>query len=337
MLIESEVFRELGRVEEFEKQLDICDRLCLSIIGPVYKSWKPTENITKTVIDSPKLKPVSTLDLLKESTALIQSHGMVTVRQVYYLLVSMQIINNNRNEYRRVVNVIKNGRLAGLITFDSIVDDTRKAEKTPSWGSMDEIINVAINQFRSNWWRDQPRYVEVWLEKRALRRIFYPITNSNDVYLCTGGGYQSWAEVWEARKRFYSRIGGDLVILYFGDLDPSGKDMPRDIRRRFETLGFDVDLMEVALTREDISVYGLPRNPTKRMDSRHEWYRDKYGIGYGVELDALPPEVLRGKIKQAIEEYCDMDKLMEAGIRDAAVKSLWRNMISSLKDVNGSI
>ncbi len=107
---------------------------------------------------------------------------------------------------------------------------------TPSWESIEDILNAAIDQFRSFWWRDQPYHVEVWLEKRALRRIFYPITNGYDVYLCTGGGYQSWSEVWAARARFLARKGSDLKILYFGDLDPSGKDMPRDIRMPSTTI-----------------------------------------------------------------------------------------------------
>jgi hypothetical protein len=52
--------------------------------------------------------------------------------------------------------ILRNGRLAGLINFDRIIDDTRGAEKTPSWKSIEEILFAAVNQFRSDWWRDQP-------------------------------------------------------------------------------------------------------------------------------------------------------------------------------------
>jgi len=327
VMAENIVFNELGDINEFKRQIEIGESLGLNIIGPVYRSWHPSSSLSKRVVTSIKLKNISTLDLLLQSQSIISQYGMVTVRQVYYVLVSRQTINNNLNEYRRVIRVLKNGRLAGLIKFDSIIDDTREAQKTPSWESIEDILNAAIDQFRSYWWRDQPYHVEVWLEKRALRRIFYPITNEYDVYLCTGGGYQSWSEVWAARARFLARKGSDLKILYFGDLDPSGKDMPRDIRDRFKTLGFDVDVIEVALAKNDIMEYDLPTNPTKKKDSRQDWYTKIYGINYAVELDALPPEILREKIRGAIEAECDLDLLWTKKVNDNIRKEFWRKWI----------
>ena len=327
MMAENIVFKELGDINEFERQIKIGDSLGLNIIGPVYRSWHPSNSLSKRVVTSIKLKNISTLDLLLQSQSIISQYEMVTVRQVYYILVSRQTINNNLNEYRRVIRVLKNGRLAGLIKFDSIIDDTREAEKTPSWESIEDILNAAIDQFRSFWWRDQPYHVEVWLEKRALRRIFYPITNGYDVYLCTGGGYQSWSEVWAARARFLARKGSDLKILYFGDLDPSGKDMPRDIRDRFKTLGFNVDVIEVALTKNDIMEYDLPTNPSKKKDSRQDWYTNKYGINYAVELDALPPKILSEKIRDAIEAECDLDLLWTKKVNDNIRREFWRKRI----------
>lgn len=335
MMVENVIFREIGNINAFERQIEIGDSLGLKIIGPVYLSWEPSSKFSKKVADSNKLKDVTTLDLLLKSQSVISQYRKVTVRQVYYVLVSRQDIYNNLNEYRRVIRILKKGRLAGLINFDNIIDDTREAEKTPSWKSMNGILSAAVNQYRSVWWRDQPRHVEVWLEKRALRRIFYPITNGYDVYLCTGGGYQSWSQVWAARARFLARKGLDLKILYFGDLDPSGKDMPRDIRERFKTLGLDIEVIEVALTKEDIVKYNLPKNPTKTKDTRKDWYIKKFGIDYAVELDALPPEILREKVRGAIEDYCNLDLLWGNRIQDNIQRELWRKRIEKFKDVHG--
>lgn len=321
------VFREIGKIDEFERQIQIGDSLGLDIVGPVYKSWKPSSRLVWNVAKNKNLRDISTFDLLLQALSIILEYGLVTVRQVYYVLVSQQSINNNLNEYRRVVRVLIRGRLAGLIKFDSIIDDTREAEKTPSWSSIDRILLAAVDQFRSDWWHDQPRHVEVWLEKRALRRIFYPITNMYDVYLCTGGGYQSWSEVWKARTRFLAREGKALTVLYFGDCDPSGKDMVRDIRDRFNTLGLDVDVKEVALTNDDILKFDLPRNPTKKKDSRADWYIKKYGINYAVELDALPPEILRDRIRWAIKKHCNLDLLIGKKTEDNLQRELWRKRI----------
>jgi len=332
MASDDSVFRELGDLNEFERQVEIVSSLGLDIVGPVYRSWKPSDRISKTVYNSSKLNDVSTLDILLQAQSIIKQYMMVTVRQIYYILVSRQLVYNNLNEYRRIVRVMRNSRLAGLIGFDSIIDDTREAEKTPSWNSVEDILLAAVDQYRSNWWRDQPCYVEVWLEKRALRRIFYPITNSYDVYLCTGGGYQSWSEVWEGRARFFARKGLNGKILYFGDCDPSGKDMPRDIRDRFKVLGLDIDVLEVALKKEDIMKYNLPKNPTKKKDSRQTWYVKKFSIDYAVELDALPPEILREKIQRAIEDHCDLNLLMRNKRGDCLLSKMWRERILDFKE-----
>ena len=293
--------KDTGDENLFFEQLNTALQFGLPINGPVYRNWSPRQKI---------------LQLLKPVLELVKVYDLVTVRQIYYRLVVQQIISNALNEYRRVVRVLKRGRLAGFIPFGKVIDDTREAEKTPSWMNIQEIMRAAIRQYRSDWWMDQPNYVEVWLEKRALRRIFYPITNAYDVHLCVGGGYQSWSEVWEAKQRFESRKDQNIIILYFGDLDPSGKDMPRDIEDRLKILKTPITVKEIALTEEDIRQYNLPRNPTKPKDSRNEWFIKKYGITYAVELDALSPDILRKKIREAIKEHVDLDKLMDKRKQD---------------------
>jgi hypothetical protein len=318
-----DVYREIGNLEEFQKQYRFNESHSLSLKGPVYRSWKPTDRSP----NSANLSKYSTLDILNRCISITEIHSLVTVRQVYYVLVSSQDIYNNDNEYKRVVRILRNARLAGLINFESIVDDTREAEKTSSWNNTEEFLLAALRQYRSNWWRDQDYYVEVWLEKRALRRIFLPITNSYDVYLCTGGGYQSWSEIYKASERLNSNRDKKQVLLYFGDLDPSGKDMPRDIKDRLSLLGNNPVMREVALTKQDIVKYELPRNPAKKWDARNKWYKEKYCIDYAVELDALPPEVLKGKIRSAIEEYCDLPKLVRKSMKDESQKMFWQRRI----------
>jgi len=233
---------QAGDIDELGRQITINKKLGLPTPFPCYKSWRPNNG---------------TLPMLKFAINFVEKHQRVTVRQVYYALVSVQMLANTRNNYNRIVRILTRARLSGTVPFNRIVDDTREAQKTPSWDNIEAILDVAIEQYRSDWWRNQPYYVEVWLEKRALRRIFLPITNGFDVHLCVGGGYQSWPMVWQAKNRFEERVnnGQRAFILYFGDLDPSGKDMPRDIQNRFELLGVPVEVVEVALTRQDIEEY----------------------------------------------------------------------------------
>ena len=69
------------------------------------------------------------------------------------------------------------------------------------------------------------------------------------------------------------------------------------------------EMPKVALTVEDAR--RLPGDVTKGGDSRAAAFIEKYGEK-AVELDALPPAELRGRIQNAVEERMDMDALKES-------------------------
>lgn len=290
---------DYGNIVEFQKQLTVCQQLGLPTPFQVYKAWKPHE-----------------LDIILKIREFAKENKPITVRQAYYQLKVLELVKEG--DYHRVVRLLTKMRMSGIIPMEWIVDDTRHPEKTPSWETIGEIIDAAIDQYRSDWQIDQPIYIEVWLEKRTLRRIFYPITNHYDVYLCVGGGYQSLDMIRTAAERIKQRLekGQKVIILYFGDLNPSGKDIPRDIVKRLSLLGVNVELKEIALTKQDITDFKLPRNPTAKKDARIKWFHEKYGIDYSVELDALPPQVLREKIERSIRGHLDLYKLSEHIERD---------------------
>jgi len=47
----------------------------------------------------------------------------------------------------------------------------------------------------------------------------------------------------------------ETEILYFGDFDPSGLDISRDIEEQLLELGADITLTRIALTEEQIMNY----------------------------------------------------------------------------------
>ncbi len=109
--------------------------------------------------------------------------------------------------------------------------------------------------------------------------------------------------------------------------------MPRDIQKRFDELGVELTVEEVALTGQDVIQYHLPQNPfsnrlgKKKGDPRHRWYVETYGIQYGVELDALLPEVLGEKIIESIERYLDLDILRSHKLRDEEDREIWQEVV----------
>ena len=94
--------------------------------------------------------------------------------------------------------------------------------------------------------------------------------------------------------------------LYADDLAPD--DPSRAWLERFPKGVGLVDVERLAVSREQIDEYGLPTRPTKTTDTRSRAFMAQYGTG-SVELDAIPPDVLRQLVRGAIEQHMDRRKL----------------------------
>ena len=226
---------------------------------------------------------------------------VLTLRQLYYQLVSKDIIPNNDREYAKLSNILKKGRMAGIVDWSAIEDRVR-VPKLPYWvRDVQHAIQDTIEQYRVDRMQGQQRNIEIWVEKDALSNVLFRVTSKYHIRLMVNRGYSSISAMYDAHRRLRS---GD-VILYFGDHDPSGKDMVRDIRERMEEFGREVDVRPVALTMEQIRRFNPPPNPAKITDPRAKWYIREYGRT-SWELDALPPRELIRLAEEAVEELIDL-------------------------------
>jgi len=94
--------------------------------------------------------------------------------------------------------------------------------------------------------------------------------------------------------------GKRTMILYFGDLDPSGWEMLPPLLTTLQDemgLGDLVAGRRCALTPAQVEANKLPRNPDalKETDTRAKKYMARFG-DLAVELDALPPATLEALV-----------------------------------------
>ena len=237
----------------------------------------------------------------------------LTLRQIYYQLVSRDIIENGLKSYKRIGNLAKNGRLAGLIDWDAIEDRTRKHRALPHWASPAEIVRDAAKQYRRDLWEGQDRYCEVWVEKDALIGIVEQASASLDCSCFSCRGFSSLSAMWEAAQRFIEKTkqGKECVIIHLGDHDPSGVEMTNDIKKHLKLFGADVYVNRIALNMQQIEEYNPPPNLAKETDTRFKKYKAKHGT-LSWELDALKPEVLDSIITGAIKSNLDQKLYNEA-------------------------
>lgn len=227
---------------------------------------------------------------------------VLTLRQLYYQLVSKDIIPNNDREYAKLSNILKKGRMAGIVDWDAIEDRVR-IPKLPYWvEGVKEAIEDTIDQYRINRMLGQKQKIEIWVEKDALSSVLYRVSQKYHIRLMVNRGYSSVSAMYDAHKR----LNNNDVILYFGDHDPSGMDMIRDIKERLTEFKRNIDVRAVALTMEQIEKFSPPPNPAKISDPRAKWYIEKFGKT-SWELDALPPKELIRLAEESVLDIIDLD------------------------------
>ncbi len=247
----------------------------------------------------------SSLQKISEANKIIAEYSMpLTLRQLYYRFVVKQLLPNTNRSYKNLGRLISRARESGLISYDRIVDRTRNPIKPSSWTNPKDFFKTVKKAYKRRLLIDQGFHLEVWCEKDALASVLEPITARYDVYLQISRGYPSLSAIYEAS----SRIDDNTKILYLGDFDPTGVDIPRDIQDRFEKhFNLHPDIEVIALTYDDIVNHKLPTDPTKSTDKRAKKIVKKYG-DIATELDALPPDVLVNKIETAIKANINIDK-----------------------------
>lgn len=273
------------------------------------------------------------IDLADSICRQYQAQGYeLTLRQLFYQMVSRNHIENTDKSYKRLGSIINDARLAGEIDWNHINDRTRHQRRVSSWDSPSSIIEASASQFKRDLWETsgQPILPFVWVEKDALIDVVARACNPLHVPHFSCRGYVSQSEMWRSGQRMKSllRAGIEPVVFHLGDHDPSGIDMTRDITERLELFaGHPIEVNRIALTMAQINQYQPPPNPAKITDSRALAYINEFGT-QSWELDALEPSVIVDLItkhvqtcitdQQAWDDVSDEDRSTRDRMTDVA-------------------
>ena len=257
----------------------------------------------------------ASLELVATANGILNEYAgqgyRLSLRQLYYQLVARDYIENTVKSYKRIGNLVSDARLAGLLDWSMIEDRGRDAVIPVAWTSPAQIVRAAAEQFRVNRWQGQPCHVEVMVEKDALSGILGPVCQELHVRFTANKGYSSSSAMYEAGKRMADarRVGKKIHIFYFGDHDPSGIDMTRDIDERlaqFARTG-KIEVHRLALNMNQVEEWNPPENPAKETDSRFEAYQEQFGDS-SWELDAVEPRTLASLVRENIDELIEHDQ-----------------------------
>jgi len=158
----------------------------------------------------------------------------LTLRQLYYQLVSKDFIPNHDKVYKKLSSLKDDVVYSGFVDWKIFEDRGREPHTPYSEDGVSEALLRTVDYYRLERQKGQEVHVEVWTEKDAISSILKGITNQFGITLVVNKGYTSSTAIYGSYQRFCKKIndGGKVLVLYFGDHDPSGLDMIRDINDR---------------------------------------------------------------------------------------------------------
>lgn len=242
----------------------------------------------------------------------VEADHPVTLRGVYYRVVSAGAVEKTENGYRAVGRRLLALRRAGVVPYGYITDGTRYVLHRPSWRDTEEALDALASSYRKMLWLNQPVNVQLFTEKDAITGVIEGVANRWDVPLGVVRGYASETFAYEMANALDPDC--TTVIYQLGDHDPSGVNAWDVFCTRVQAFAPDVDVEfeRLAVTPAQIVELELPTRPTKTSDTRARNF-----VGESVEVDAIPAPTLRALVEAAIVQHIDPTALaVTRGVED---------------------
>lgn len=249
--------------------------------------------------------------IVKRAKLIVESYDTgVTLRQLYYRLVSEGLIPNKQQAYKKLSEKTAQARREGW--FPALIDRTREIERFPFWSTATRALRELHAEYRVDRTDGQEWSIYLGVEKHGMSVQLMDWFGDLGIPVLALGGYSSQTFVDQVKQHVasYSRPS---LLLYAGDFDSSGVDIDRDFEERTEV--FD-EIQRVALNSSQIEEFDLPPMPGKAADSRSASFILAHGDLIQVELDALPPEDLRKLYQKGIDTYWDKDAYKKTMARE---------------------
>lgn len=160
----------------------------------------------------------------------------LTLRQLYYQLVSKDLIPNHDKVYKKIGSIKDDIVYSGLVDWRTFEDRGRVPSRAYFEDNVKGALERTVDFYNLDKQRGQGTHIEVWTEKDAISGILRTVTDEYTIRLAVNKGYTSSTAIYNSYERFVQSIlrRKKVKILYFGDHDPSGLDMIRDIKTRLE-------------------------------------------------------------------------------------------------------
>jgi 5S rRNA maturation endonuclease (ribonuclease M5) len=267
------------------------------------------------------------LKAIKERHAELTEFGVrkMTIRFIYYYLIQSRPelkLTDMGKPYGSLDEWITKWKKDSKLDREWFEDRSRPdvdwlPEETPEEYAEDKASDVlsSADDYDVYRWFKQPIYVEVWVEKDTMQPILKQILDGKQVRVAVCKGFISDAKLYEHTKRLaHYQLWKDkkIVVLYLGDLDPSGENMDERMPERLDGMNTGLSVWDkekfqfkrIAVKMEHVNRYNLykltpdikPGDDKQTIESKERLKRDPRASEFkanhnnelfGVELDAM--------------------------------------------------
>lgn len=287
--------------------------------------------------------------IVVEAAQIVNSYSTsVTLRQLFYRLVSRGTVPNTQSAYKTLSKVTAEARREGW--FPDLIDRTRSIEKWQNFSDPGQAQRWLAAIYRRDRSDNQEQQIFIGVEKAGMVVQLQSWFGDLGLPIVALSGYSSQTFV----KIVAESMMGEAYnhdrpshFIYAGDFDPSGEDIDRDFVERLEEYIVNNTSMmltevfagveRIALLPEHIEEYQLPEYPGKETDSRKWEFIEKHGKLVQVELDALDPDDLHILYKTAVDEYFDYDVYEAVVEEEQRDEEILRRLSGKIVDVRTKI
>lgn len=252
--------------------------------------------------------------------------GPMTVRRIFYIFVSAELIKNNHGQYQQLSDKLARAREQGLVPWKHIYDGSRSMV-TPDIFDPDDLQLPNPDWFMHDPTSEQENYVEVWVEKAGNIPILSPICKKYFVRLVSTGGRTSVTYKHDGAGRFRCWSKKPGTILYVSDLDADGEHFPVETQHYLNDVeNVPVNVKKIILTNDQVQEHSLPILHKDYGKAANKGFVQDFLAEYGpiqVEIDALSVDAMRQTLEAELSHLLSLkviEEVKERSVEEAEGK-----------------
>lgn len=272
----------------------------------------------------------ATLPLALAAAQIALNEQPLTLRGLFYRVVSAGLLpSTDKKHYAAFGNLMMKLRENEFVPFEWLTDGVRQTLKSSSWTGLVDFADTVRDCYRRDFWSDLPDYIHVFCEKDAIAGVLQPATEEFDVALSPIRGYVS-ASFAHQIAMTWSHINKPIHAFFFGDFDASGFDLERDLKDKLQRYsGKSFTWERLGVNAEDFAAFDLLPLAPKESDRRCPKFVAEHGSEC-AEIDAVPSNELRRRVREAIEQYVDHERWQKLVNVERMERETWQQTIAGL-------